>query len=128
LHLRGIHLLALVLRAQVSLHAVELERHELVQFAVLVALVVRLCEGSVSARELLFELTDALLRRRRHLFDLTAAIATNKRNRHERGRCLLRGSSMPSRIFASSSASICTLRASRSTALGTRNVPRSRRL
>jgi hypothetical protein len=52
LHLVGVDALALVLRPQVSLHALKLQQHQLVELAVLVALVTR-------ARQLRFQLGDA---------------------------------------------------------------------
>ena len=77
LHLSRVDALALVLRSQVPSHPLELEHHELVELAVLVALACESVALLAHASQLLFELLDASVRRHDEAL-LPRAIATNK--------------------------------------------------
>src|SRR5258706_2131760 len=77
LHLSGVDTLALVLGSQVSSHPLELERHQLVELAVLVALACESVSLLAHASQLLFEFLDASVRGHDEVL-LPRAIATNK--------------------------------------------------
>src|SRR5260370_18536900 len=77
LHLGRVDALALVLGSQVPSHPLELEHHEFVEFAVLVALACKPIALLAHASQLLFELLDASVRCHAEAL-LPRAIATNK--------------------------------------------------
>jgi hypothetical protein len=78
LHLRRVDSLALVLSAQMPPHTLELQHHELVELAVLVALTRESVTLLTHASQLLFELLDPRVHRHDEAL-VPRAISTNKK-------------------------------------------------